>query len=141
MKPKSAPFQLTSHLIRNTELKIRDGFMNKKLKSDFDIDPSYEIFEVDKAYKSKLKLDIKFNLKSGRKIYIGFKTEIIGTFLSPKKVGKDDFISYLQYSGTPILIQIVRSFLMSITSQAGLVPPVVIPMINITKLYENTENG
>jgi len=139
MKPKIAPFQMTSHIITDSEFKVKDGFSNKKLKPDLDISPTFEVYEDENHLTGKLELEIKFNLKSGRIIFIGFKAKIIGTFVSPKKIGKDQFIKFLKYSGTPMLIQIVRSFLMSLSSQSGLVPPIVIPIIDSTSCYHETE--
>ncbi len=136
MKPRVAPFQLVSHMISSVVFEVKDEFRNVELRPDFSIEPEYEILQGSGTLQGRLLLEVAFKLRLGRKILIRFECSAEGFFTANESIAKEQFVRFLKYSGTPILLQIVRSFLISLSSQAGLTPPLLIPLVDTTKLYD-----
>ncbi len=139
MKPKLAPFQLASHMISSVVFEVKDEFGNVELRPDFSIEPEYEILQGEDVLQGSLSLDVAFKLRKGRRILIRFECTAKGFFTAHKTITRDHFVRFLKHSGTPILLQIVRSFLISLSSQAGLTPPLLIPLVDSTKLYDTSK--
>lgn len=60
-----------------------------------------------------------------------------GAFIgNPNALTKEHFEEMLELNGIVTLSQISRSFLISVTSQSGINPPVRLPMINVMALRE-----
>jgi len=136
VKPKIAGFQLVSHTIRSLSFEIRGELKEVSLKPDLDLIPKYEIRRKDERLSGELCLGISYNLKSGKKIIIAFKAIITGLFVSTRNMQEEEFERFIKYSGTPMLIQMARGLLISISAEAGLTPPIIIPMINSTTCFE-----
>lgn len=54
----------------------------------------------------------------------------------PGQLPEDQFLEMLEVNGLIALSQISRAYIISVTSQSGINPPVRMPMIDIRKLRE-----
>jgi len=137
MKPEVAKFQLVSHTIKNLSFEIRGELKGVPLKPDLDLVPNYIIRKKEGTLSGELSLEVTYNLKSGKKILVAFKANIAGLFISLKDMQEEEFEKYIKYSGTPMLIQMARGLLLLISAEAGLTPPIIIPMVNSTTCFES----
>ena len=72
-----------------------------------------------------------------------FKVELVmeGVFGSEaEQLSDEQFYEMLEVNGLITLSQISRAFIISVTSQSGIHPPLKMPMINIMKLREMKNN-
>jgi hypothetical protein len=53
-----------------------------------------------------------------------------------EKMPQENFMNMLEMNGLITLLHLSRAYLLSVTSQSGIQPPVKIPMINVLKLRE-----
>ena len=88
--------------------------------------------------KGAVDLHIDLKLKSGKVTFISTKLSIKGNFAG-KNMNKQQFIEFMKFSGVSNLTQIARSYIISMTSQLGIMPPIVLPMINLVEFYKKQE--
>ncbi|NLU48387.1 MAG: preprotein translocase subunit SecB, partial [Syntrophomonadaceae bacterium] len=53
-----------------------------------------------------------------------------------EKLGHQRFTDMLEMNGLITLLHISRAYLLSVTAQSGINPPVKLPMVNVIKLRE-----
>lgn len=134
-----ADFQFLGNRVANFKLetKITD-LKNSKivLYPEFD----YNIIKYDSTdslHFGIIEFSVKIKAKSGNTNI--FKIDLImeGVFEGIiAKLSKDKFIEMLELNGIVTLSQISRAYLVSVTSQSGINPPVKLPMINVIALRE-----
>ena len=72
-----------------------------------------------------------------------FKVELVmeGAFTAERELLPDEvFFEMLELNGLITLSQLSRAYIISVTSQSGINPPVTIPMIDVMKLREMKKN-
>ena len=73
-----------------------------------------------------------------------FKVELVmeGAFIAERELLPDEiFYEMLELNGLITLSQLSRAYIISVTSQSGINPPVTIPMINVMKLREKKKQS
>lgn len=84
-------------------------------------------------------LQFSILVKAKIKSKLLFKIELVmdGIFAgNSKELLRDNFIEMLEVNGLINMLHISRAYLLSVTAQSGVYPPIKIPMINILKLRE-----
>jgi len=124
-----------SSLVLNTKLVDASG---QRANTSFDFDYNINsLDESDDQYLGIIEFIVKVKAVVGKKQL--FKIELVmeGAFSgNASKMPKDRFKDMLELNGLVTLLQISRSYILSVTSQSGIYPPVKIPMINVMKLRE-----
>jgi len=77
-----------------------------------------------------LRLDVKISGKSEGNELLKINATIMGEFVCAEDMDNDSLKKVCLESGTMILLPVIRAAIMSFTGQAGLIPPIVIPLIN-----------
>ena len=84
---------------------------------------------------------VKGKAKAGKSLLFSISLAMEGAFVgNPELLSIDKFKDMLELNGVITLSQISRSFLISVTSQSGINPPVRLPMINVFALREQKRN-
>jgi preprotein translocase subunit SecB len=112
--------------------------VNVNMAIDYTIS-EIEVVENKLFGKVELVLEIKLIDKEGTFIYL----ELINAGLFNSDSGysqKDKFHDMLELNGIMILYQLSRSLITSVTAQAGILPPITLPLINIFKVIENKKS-
>ena len=110
----------------------------KKVVPDFQYD--YTVCECDEAngkYFGIIEFIVHAKAKVGKINLFKIDLTMEGAFIgNPDALTKERFEEMLEQNGIVTLSQISRSFLLSVTSQSGINPPVRLPMINVVVLNE-----
>lgn len=145
MNPKEvmADFQFLGNRVSKLviETKIVDQKGRAELSHDFDYTIA-EISEKDESWFGILQLSIQVKAKIKNKIL--FKIDLImeGAFAgNVEKIPKDKFVEMLEMNGLANLLNISRAYLVGVSAQTGINPPVRIPMINLLKLKEKKKRA
>ncbi len=82
-------------------------------------------------------LDYAVKVKATVKKKVLFKIDLLmeGAFKS-EALSKEDFKNMVEVNGLITLSHISRAYIISVTAQSGINPPVRVPMVNINKLIE-----
>lgn len=124
-----------SSFVLDTKLVDTKG---QKVTADFQFD--YNILQCDIENERHIGI-IEFithgKAKVGRNILFKIDLAMEGAFLGNLGIlTTERFKEMLEQNGLVTLSQISRSFLLSVTSQSGINPPVRLPMINVLALNE-----
>lgn len=145
MKDKdiSSDFIFFGNRVKNFSLVTRQ--VNKKdqqatLSFDFD----YNVNDVPRNEEKLLGI-IEFIVKARATVKrrMLFKVELVmeGAFgCESKQLSNERFLELLEVNGLITLSQISRAYIISVTSQSGINPPLKMPMINVMKLREMKKN-
>ncbi len=117
----------------------------KKQKANVSFDFDYNVKGVQQ-HENRLLGVIEFIVKVKAKVKrrMLFKVELVmeGAFgIESGHFTDEKFYEMLEINGLVTLSQISRAYILSVTAQSGINPPVRIPMININKLREMKEQG
>ena len=82
----------------------------------------------------KVNLTVKIRGKVGKRMPVKLKCEILGLFVS-EKLSQENIIHFCATSGVANLLSIVRSIVISFTSQTGN-KPIIMPLINLLQTYK-----
>lgn len=136
-KEVMADFQFIGNRVSSfsLETKMLDT-KGQKVLTDFQYD--YNINECEEAndkYFGIIEFIIHGKAKVGRTNLFKIDLTMEGAFIGNHNVlDKERFEQMLEQNGIVTLSQISRSFLLSVTSQSGINPPVRLPMINVMAL-------
>ncbi len=138
-KDVTSDFIFFGNRVKTFNLETRQ--VNKKdqhatLSFDFD----YRVNDVRRKGEKALGI-IEFIVKARATIKrrILFKVELVmeGAFgCESEQLSDERFLELLEINGLITLSQISRAYIISVTSQSGINPPLKMPMINIIKLRE-----
>lgn len=142
-KEVMADFQFIGNRVNSFTLdtKLVDT-KSQKVSTDFQCD--YNILQCETENNRQfgiVEFIIHGKAKVGRNTL--FKIELVmeGAFVgNPKVLAIERFKEMLEQNGLVTLSQISRSFLLSVTSQSGINPPVRLPMINVLALNEKKKS-
>lgn len=100
----------------------------------------YNVEDIQRG-EDKLAGVIEFIVKARATVKkrILYKVELVmeGAFgCESKQLSDEKFLEMLEVNGLITLSQISRAYIISVTSQSGITPPLRMPMINIMKLRE-----
>lgn len=126
----NAEFRFLAHRISDFSFTLQEGVRNMSIS--LDMDPELEYKRIDNGcHFGLLTLSIKVRGRSGRKIALKLDATIKGRFEAPEIMEENTFKNFCMISGTATLIPLLRATIMSFTSQAGMNPPIRIPLINV----------
>lgn len=139
-----ADFQFIGNRVSffNLETKMVET-KGKKVVPDFQYD--YAVNEYEEAngkHFGIIEFIIHGKAKVGKINLFKIDLTMEGAFIgNPDALTKERFEEMLEQNGIVTLSQISRSFLLSVTSQSGINPPVRLPMINVVALNEKKKAG
>ena len=114
----------------------------KELKADMKIDYSLgDLTRTGDYILGALELRINTELFNEEGSIAVCKLRYLGLFRTGKNTPEETFKHMLELNGVMILYQLSRSLIISITAQAGLFPPLTLPLINIHKVIEKKKGA
>lgn len=134
-------FQFIDSYITHSSMDIIN---RKKIESTLELNIESRISEIKKkdnklSAEMRLKNNIIVREKNTNKELTKIEVEMAGIFLA-NDMKEEEFIKYMKYSGAPLLSQSIRSYVMTITSLAG-INMIRIPLINYVEFFkENDKN-
>lgn len=134
-------FQFIDSYITHSSMDIIN---RKKNESTLELNIESRISEIKKkdnklSAEMRLKNNIIVREKNTNKELTRIEVEMAGIFLA-NDMKEEEFIRYMKYSGAPLLSQSIRSYVMTITSLAG-INMIRIPLINYIEFFkENDKN-
>jgi len=134
-------FQFIDSYITHSSMDIIN---RKKIESTLELNIESRISEIKKkdnklSAEMRLKNNIIVREKNTNKELTRIEVEMAGIFLA-NDMKEEEFIRYMKYSGAPLLSQSIRSYVMTITSLAG-INMIRIPLINYIEFFkENDKN-
>ena len=137
-EPVYAEFRFLAHRISDFSFTLQEGIKNMSVSLDLD-DPELEYWRTDNGcLLGLLSLSVKVRGRSGRKMALKLNATIKGRFEAPGNMEDKTFEDFCMISGTATLIPLLRAAIISFTSQAGLNPPIRIPLINVPQSLSKT---
>lgn len=133
----SADFQFMGSRVSRLLLETRILEEKGHAALSYDIDYDHEIEELNDKYIGVLRLKINCKARVKNKVLFKIDLEMEGAFVAnSEKIDRDRFVEMLEMNGMVTLLNISRAYIVSISAQSGINPPVRLPMINLHKLRE-----
>lgn len=132
-------FQFIDSYVRSSDMKIHSrNIENSKLDLEIEVKIS-EIKEDEKELSAELRLRniVKIYNKEHEELLVEINVEMAGVFKS-NNIEKDKFIQFMQFSGTPIISQTIRSYIMSLSALGG-IDTIRIPLVNYVEFFKENE--
>jgi len=140
MKDKDimADFQFLGHrvskLVLDTKLVEEKGPSNVSFDFDYEV---MDLLEEDNRFLGIIQLIVQVKAKIKNKVLFKIDLKMEGAFAgNAEKLGHQRFTDMLEMNGLITLLHISRAYLLSVTAQSGINPPVKLPMVNVLKLRE-----
>lgn len=134
----AADFQFKGNRVSKFILDTR--LIPSKGPAEVSFDVDYNIVncsEYEAQHFGVLELIVKVRATLKRRILFKIELTMEGIFTGDAtKLSRDKFVEMLEMNGLITLLHISRAYIVSVTSQFGINPPVKIPMINIYKMRE-----
>ncbi len=131
-----ADFQILGS--RVSKLLLDTRIIDEKGRADVSFDFDYEIGDIEEGgnrFQGVLKFIVQVKAKVKNKILFKIELEMEGAFAgNTEKLSREKFSEMLEINGLITLLHISRAYLISVTAQSGIRPPVQIPMVNVLKL-------
>lgn len=140
-KIKKSSLQLIDNYIKETSLKIHKKTTEKtNINLEMSVGIS-NIIEEQSILQTDLilKQNIKLYDRTGKELFAEIDASIVGTFVA-NNVDKEKFLEMIKYNGTPILSQILRSYIITVTSVAGM-NAIRIPLINFVEFFNDEKEN
>lgn len=140
MKDKDviADFQFLGH--RVSKLVLDTKLVEEKGPSNVSFDFDYEVMELVEEvnrFLGIIQLIVQVKAKIKNKVLFKIDLKMEGAFAgNAEKLGHQKFTDMLEMNGLITLLHISRAYLLSVTAQSGINPPVKLPMVNVIKLRE-----
>ncbi|MDD3894777.1 MAG: protein-export chaperone SecB [Syntrophomonadaceae bacterium] len=133
-----ADFQILGSRVSKLILDTR--IIDEKGRTDISFDFDYKTDEVEEDNNrllGVLSFIVQVKAKVKNKILFKIELEMEGLFAgNNERLSREKFIEMLEINGLVNLLHLSRAYLMSVTAQSGINPPVRLPMINVLKLRE-----
>jgi len=137
-----ADFQFLGNRVSKLNLDTR--LVEPRGRVDISFDTDYNIKESQEPgvrYLGILELIIKVKATIKKKLLFKIELEMEGAFTGDaEKLTHEKFAEMLEMNGLITLLQISRAYILSVTCQSGINPPVKMPMINVFKLREQKKS-
>jgi len=140
MKDKDimADFQFLGHrvskLVLDTRLVEEKGPSNVSFDFDYEV---MDLLEEDNRFLGIIQLIVQVKAKIKNKVLFKIDLKMEGAFAgNAEKLSHQKFTDMLEMNGLITLLHISRAYLLSVTAQSGINPPVKLPMVNVIKLRE-----
>ena len=145
MKEKEvvADFQFLGNRVNKLVVKTKPLKEKGRPEISFDFDYNVdEIVEEDNVFFGILQLIIQVKAKIKNRVLFEIELVMEGGFTgNPERLSIDKFAEMIEINGLITLLHISRAYLVSVTAQSGINPPVRIPMINILKIREAKQHS
>lgn len=129
-------FQFIDSYIRNSNLEIfnrniDDSKLNLSVKVKFS---NIRKEKNELTAELRLKNIVKIIGKDKENVCVQIEVEMAGIFKG-HNMDNEKFMHYMKYSGTPIISQLIRSYIMNITALSG-INTIRIPLINYVEFFK-----
>ncbi len=115
--------------------------VHPELSAEMKIDYSLgDLTKTDGCILGALELEINAELFNEEEPYAICRLIYAGLFKADENTHEETFKSMLELNGVMVLYQLSRSLITSITAQAGLFPPLTLPLINVHKVIVNKKD-
>ncbi|MDD4439904.1 MAG: preprotein translocase subunit SecB [Tissierellia bacterium] len=142
-KEVMADFQFLGN--RVSKLVIETKQLEEKGRAELSYDFDYKvthISEMDNNILGILQFSVQTKAKIKKKILFKIDLTMEGAFAGNlEKIPKEKFAEMLEMNGLANLMNISRAYLVSMSAQSGINPPVRLPMINLIKLKEKKQKS
>lgn len=133
-----ADFQFLGNRVNRLVLETRLNGEKDRANVTYDFD--YKVSEIERKennFWATMSFIVHVKAKTRNKIFFKIELEMEGLFAGDaEKISQEQFSDMLELNGLITLLHISRSYLLSITSQSGIQPPVRLPMVNVLKLRD-----
>lgn len=138
-KIQKANLQLIDSYVKDSYMKIHKKL--EKGQKDLQMDIEVKLSKI-KALEDNTKLkanmlliqEIKINDEENKEPIVEIGVQMLGSFVGVN-LEENQFIEMMKYNGTPLLSQLIRSYVITMTSVGGM-DPVRIPMINFIEFFK-----
>lgn len=133
-------FQFIDSYIKSSNYRIHNrNIKNSKLELGIEVNIS-ELKENKEELSAELRLKnlVKINDNQGN-VLVEIDVEMAGIFRA-HNMDKDKFIQFMKFSGTPIISQSIRSYIMNISALGG-IETIRIPLINYVEFFKNDDKN
>ena len=134
-----AKLQMLDSYVKDSYMKIHNKY--EKNKNDIQMEIEVRMSKPKEIEKGKLETNLLLiqNLKvvnrENQEIVVEVGVQMTGKFIG-EGVNEEEFFTMVKYNGTPTLSQLIRSYIITITSVGG-IEPIRIPMINFVEFFNN----
>lgn len=134
-----AKLQMLDSYVKDSYMKIHNKY--EKNKNDIQMEIEVRMSKPKEIEKGKLETNLLLiqNLKvvnrENHEIVVEVGVQMTGKFIG-EGVNEEEFFTMVKYNGTPTLSQLIRSYIITITSVGG-IEPIRIPMINFVEFFNN----
>lgn len=131
-------FQFIDSYIKNSNFKIHNrNLKNGKLELGIEVNIS-ELKENKDEISAELRLKnlVKIN-NNKEELLVEVEVEMAGIFKA-HNMDKIKFIQFMKFSGTPIISQAIRCYIMNISALAG-IDTIRVPLINYVEFFKNND--
>ncbi len=138
-KIKEADIQLIDNYVKDSYFRIHKK--PEKNKCEIQVELEIRMSEIKKVNEDGLGASIiliqNINLinKESKEHVVELGVQMLGQFKG-KNLNEEQFIERLKYNGAPLLSQLIRSYIITMTSVGG-IEPIRIPMINFVEVFKN----
>lgn len=123
-----------SKLALDTKLVEEKGSGNVSFDFDYEV---LDLVEQNNRFIGVIQLIVQVKAKIKNKVLFKIDLKMEGAFAgNAEKLGHQRFTDMLEMNGLITLLHISRAYLLSVTAQSGINPPVKLPMVNVLKLRE-----
>ncbi len=133
-----ADFQFLGY--RVSKLALDTKLVEEKGPSNVSFDFDYEVLDLveqNNRFIGVIQLIVQVKAKIKNKTLFKIDLKMEGVFAgNTEKLGHQKFTDMLEMNGLITLLHISRAYLLSVTAQSGINPPVKLPMVNVIKLRE-----
>jgi preprotein translocase subunit SecB len=136
-------FQIKAVSVYKSSFEIKNSNFNQanqQFEMQVNVQPNFNIKKGNASKTAIVDLHLAINLKSNDISFVEVNLSINGVF-SGESMNDQQFMEFVKFSGVSNLIQISRSYIFSMTSQLGIMPPILLPIINLEELYKNMVNA
>lgn len=135
-----AEFRFLAYRISDFSFALQEGV--KDIEASLQLDPNLEYSRSDDGcHVGVLSLSAKIRRRKGKKVVLKLDATIKGKFEAPESMEAETFESFCYNNGTATLIPLLRATIMSFSSQAGMNPPIRIPLINVPKTFSRNDKA
>lgn len=140
-KIKKANIQLVDNYVKDSYLRIHKK--PEKNKHDIQVELEIKMSDIKKLNENELSVSVNLIqniniIEEDKESIVELGVQMIGQFIG-EDLQEKQFIELVKYNGIPLLSQLIRSYIITITSVGG-INPIRVPMINYTEFFKNSGN-
>lgn len=132
-------FQFIDSYIKNSNMEIHNKNLNNS-KLELGVEVKFSNIKEDNSEllaELILKNIVKIKNKDTEEILVEINVEMAGIFKG-NNIDKEKFMQFMKFSGTPIISQSIRSYIMNLSALGG-IDTIRVPLINYVEFFKNNE--